>query len=269
MSKGFNRFTLFWLGLIYVILFMPILTVVLMSFNASQYGTFPIHFTLKWYIKLFTESNLFPATWLSISFSFWVAITAVIVGVSTSIGMRAMNKKLLGIFSSILTVPIVIPWLVLSTALLILFNAVGLGRSYIGMFLGNLTVVIPYVVLLVYGRMSETDAAPEDAARTLGAGSLRILWNVTLPAAFPAILSGGLMAFIVCFNNFVMQYYLAPFGVRTLPLEIYNMVRVGYEPDMNALAALIIAFSFVLVFLLYKLGYSVKAYGNSIKEREK
>jgi ABC-type spermidine/putrescine transport system permease subunit II len=258
MDKGLRRFTLFWLWLVYAILFAPIFIVVLMSFNASKYGTFPIHFTLGWYGMLFTESGLLSATWLSVSFSFWVAIAAVVIGVLTSVGMRAMNKRPLRIFTLILTVPVVIPWLVLATALLILFNAVGIGRSYIGMFLGNLTVDIPYVVLLVYGRMSETDAATEDAARTLGAGSLRILWDVTLPAAFPAILSGGLMAFIVCFNNFVMQYYLAPFGVRTLPLEIYNMVRVGYEPDMNALAALIMLFSFVLVFLIYKLGYSAK-----------
>ena len=259
MRKGLNRFTMVWLGLVYVFLFVPIFVVVLMSFNSSQYGTFPIQFSLKWYVMLFTESDLFPATWLSISFSFWVALTAIIIGVLTSVGMRAMNKRLLGVFYSILTVPVVIPWLVLATALLILFNAVGIGRSYIGMFLGNLTVVIPYVVLIVFGRMSETDATPEDAARTLGAGSMRILLDVTLPAAFPAILSGGLMAFIVCFNNFVLQYYLAPFGVRTLPLEIYNMVRVGFQPDMNALAALIMLFSVVLMFLLYKIGYSAKS----------
>lgn len=253
--RGFNRFCRIWLYIVYAILFIPIVIVVLMSFNQSEYGTFPIKFTLDWYILLFTESNLLSATWLSIWFSFVVALAAVVIGVMAAIGMRGMSKKALNMFSTLLNVPIIIPWLVLSTALLILFNAVGIGRSYIGMFLGNLTVVIPYVVLVVYGRMSGTDTMPEEAARTLGAGSLRILIDITLPEAFPAILSGGLMAFVVCFNNFVVQYYLAPFGVRTLPLEIYNMVRVGYKPDMNALASIIMLFSVILVVLVSKLGF--------------
>lgn len=255
MGKGLNRFCRVWLYIIYAVLFIPIFIVVLMSFNQSEYGTFPIKFTLDWYILLFTESDLLSATWLSIWFSFVVALAAVVIGVMASFGMRGMSKKALNMFSTLLNVPIIIPWLVLSTALLILFNAVGIGRSYCGMFLGNLTVVIPYVVLIVFGRMSGTDTMPEEAARTLGASSLRILWDITLPEAFPAILSGGLMSFMVCFNNFVVQYYLAPFGVRTLPLEIYNMVRVGYKPDMNALASVIMLFSVILVVMVTKLGF--------------
>ncbi|HEX2937995.1 MAG TPA: ABC transporter permease [Ruminiclostridium sp.] len=260
MHRVFGRVVKFWLYAVYVILFAPILIVILMSFNQSQYGTFPIKLTLKWYLMLFNESSLLSATWLSISFSFWVAASAIIIGILTSIGMRSMSRKILNIFSMILSVPVIIPWLVLSTALLILFNTVGIGRSYLGMYLGNLTVIIPYVVFVVYGRLQEMDIMPELAAKTLGAGSLRILLNITLPDIFPAIMSGGLMAFIVCFNNFVIQYYLAPFGVRTLPLEIYNMVRVGFKPDLNALASIIILLSIVLVIFVYRLGFNVSSF---------
>lgn len=264
MGSGFSKFAKVWLAAVYAILFIPIFIVILMSFNLSEYGTFPIVFTLKWYKMLFSETNLLYATWLSVVFSFWVAAAAVIIGVMAAVGMRGMPEKALRAFTSVMSIPIIIPWLVLSTALLILFNAIGIGRSYTGMFLGNLTVVIPYVVFIVFGRMQESDTETEQAARTLGAGSLRILWNITLPDAFPAILSGGLMAFVVCFNNFVVQYYLAPFGVRTLPLEIYNMVRVGYKPDMNALASIIILISMLIVYLIYKSGFKA---GNIAKMR--
>lgn len=98
----------------------------------------------------------------------------------------------------------------------------------------------------------------EFAARAMGAQPLRAFFTVVLPGIFPAVAAGGLMAFMVCFNNFVIQYYLAPFGVRTLPLEIYNMVRVGYKPDINALATIMVLVSTALVYLVNKLGYGSK-----------
>ena len=150
------------------------------------------------------------------------------------------------------------PWLVLGIAMLILFNMTGLGRSYLGMFLGNTVVVLPYVVLLVYPALLEQKPNAESAARTLGASPLRVFWTVTLPGILPAVAAGGLMALMVCFNNFVIQYYLAPFGVRTLPLEIYNLVRVGYKPDINALASIMVVVSVGLVLLVSRLGFGKK-----------
>jgi ABC-type spermidine/putrescine transport system permease subunit II len=98
----------------------------------------------------------------------------------------------------------------------------------------------------------------EYAARTLGASPRRTLVTIVLPALLPAILTSSLMAFMVCFNNFVIQYYLAPFGIRTLPMEIYNLVRVGYKPDINALATIMILVSVSLVLLVNRLGYGSK-----------
>lgn len=133
------------------------------------------------------------------------------------------------------------------------------------MFFGNLIVCLPYVILMVSARFTKDSTITEDAARTLGAKTLTILLKVTLPSAMPAILSGGLMAFVVCFNNFIMQYYLAPFGVRTLPLEIYNMVRVGCEPDINALATIIIAFTVIPLLIIHRLGYSDNLFSKKTK----
>jgi spermidine/putrescine transport system permease protein len=267
MKNGIGRFSVIWLQFVYIILYIPIIVVILMSFNVSPYGIFPIHFTLKWYKLLFTESNLFSATWLSLKFSFWVAIAAAIIGTLTAIGMRSMNKKAVDIFSAVLRLTIIFPWIVLSTGMLLFFNAVGIGRSYFSMFLGNLVVVLPYVTMPVFSRLIGDVTSAESAARTLGAGSFRILWSIIIPEISSAIFAGWLLAFIVCFNNFVIQYYLAPFGVRTLPIEIYNLVRIGCKPDMNALTTIIIFFAVIIVFVIYKFGFSIDIL--SVKERQK
>lgn len=240
---------------VYTFIFLPILVVALMSFNASQYGTFPFEFSTKWYVRLFTGASLGGATWLSIWFSLLVTVSAVIVGLMTSLGLKRSKPKFAKVFSALLNLGIIIPWLVLGVAMLMIFNFIGLGRSYLGMYLGNCVCVLPYVVLLVYPALCELNDNLEFAARTMGAGSMRAFFTVVLPGIMPAVAAGALMAFMVCFNNFVIQYYLAPFGVRTLPLEIYNMVRVGYKPDINALATIMVLLSTGLVFLVNKLGY--------------
>ena len=176
----------------------------------------------------------------------------------TSLGLKRSNAKFAKVFSALLNMGVIIPWLVLGVALLMIFNFIGLGRSYLGMYLGNSICVLPYVVLLVYPALCELNDNLEFAARAMGASPLRAFFTVVLPGIFPAVAAGGLMAFMVCFNNFVIQYYLAPFGVRTLPLEIYNMVRVGYKPDINALATIMVLVSTALVYLVNKLGYGSK-----------
>ncbi len=245
-----------WLLITYMFLFAPIFMVVLMSLNLSAYGTFPFVFTTKWYYILFTESNLFPATWLSIKLSVSVAFTAAFIGTLTAVGMVRLPRKVAALYTGMTIVPIVVPWLVLGIAMLLVVTFLGLGRSFTALFLGNLVVTLPYVVLIVYNRLIDTDPAIEDAARNLGAGPNRVFFEITVPVAAPAILSGALMSLMVCFNSFVIQYFLSPFGVRTLPLEIFNLIKVGYRPDMNALASILVIVSFAAVISLGKLGSS-------------
>ncbi|HHV42930.1 MAG TPA: ABC transporter permease [Clostridiaceae bacterium] len=244
--------------LTYLFLFSPIIIVMVMSFNTSQYGTLPFVFTTSWYKMLFSGAGLGKATWLSIWFSFLVTLASAAVGLVTSLGLRRMPEKWAHRFISWLNLAVIIPWLVLGVALLMIFNFIGLGRSYLGMFLGSFVCVLPYIVLLVYPALMSLDKNIEYAARTLGASSRRTLFTIVLPEIVPALLTSSLMAFMVCFNNFVIQYYLAPFGVRTLPMEIYNLVRVGYKPDINALATIMMLISISLVLLVSKLGYGTK-----------
>lgn len=255
-DKKFNLIIKIWLTITYLIVFVPIFVIIMMSFNKTPFGMLPFKFTLEWYNLLFEGSNLFPATILSLKLSGVVAITSMVVGTITALGAQYVPKRVSNIFMSIAQLPIIIPWLVQAIALLLLFNLTGLGRSYIGMYFGNLIVVLPYCIMMVLARFNEADRTPEDAARMLGASHFRVFKDVIFPMLTPGIISGGLMSFMVSFNAFAMQFFLAPFGVRTLPMEIFTLIRVGYKPDMNALASIIMVITIVLVLLLNKLGYS-------------
>jgi spermidine/putrescine transport system permease protein len=243
---------------VFCIIFLPIAVIIFESFNATDYGKFPFQFTFEWYTYLFTKSELFPATFLSLELALSVCVAVIIIGTVTALGLQYLPKKVTGKFNMVAQLPITIPWLVQAISILLLLNFTGLGRSFVGMFFGNLIVVLPYVIMMVAGRFAGADRTPEDAARMLGARPLQVFRDVTLPMLVPGIVSGGLMSFMVCFNAFSMQYFLAPFGVRTLPMEIFTLVRVGYKPDLNALATLLILFTSVIVLLLNKLGYSAK-----------
>lgn len=255
-SKGFNTVMLACLWMVLAFLYIPILAVIGMSFNATPYGMFPYVFTTDWYVTLFTDSNLLPACWYSLRFSFAVTLAAVVIGTMTSFGLQSCSPKWANRFNFVLQLPIIIPWLVTGISLLLLFSFLGFGRSELSMFLGNLIVVLPYVVLLVNGRFLSMDRTPECAAQLLGAGPVRVFLDITLPAIAPGILAGGIMAMIMCFNNFVVQYYLIPIGVQTLPTLVFTRIRSGYQADLNALSAIIVLVSVVIVIVLSRLGFS-------------
>ena len=112
------------------------------------------------------------------------------------------------------------------------------------------------------------DKYPEEAGRTLGATSMRIFWDITLPMVFPAVLSGWLMSFVLCFNCFSIQYYLAPFGTYTLPMLIYTMIRAGYNPDINAIATILTIVIAIVIFIMSKIGFDAgQLVGQGHKEK--
>jgi ABC-type spermidine/putrescine transport system permease subunit II len=243
-----------YLLLAFVLLFLPLAIVVLMSFNASPYGTLPFEFTLAWYGQLAEQSALIDATLLSVELSALVAAVAAVLGTLLSLWLARYARRGVGFVNGLLVSAVTVPWLILGVAMLLVLNAIGLGRSYVSMFLGSLATSLPYVVLLVTARLRELDPAVEDAARSLGAPPAQVFLRVTMPLIASAVGGGALLAFMVCFNNFVIQYFLAPFGIRTLPLEIYTLVRVGYRPDINALATFIVAATMLAVIALDRLG---------------
>jgi ABC-type spermidine/putrescine transport system permease subunit II len=238
-----------------VILFLPLAVIILLSFNASPYGTLPFHFTLRWYRTLIAGSGLLAPTWLSVKLSAAVALSAGLVGTMSAVWLtRRATPFGSTLFTGALLTAITVPWLILGLAMLLVMNAIGVGRSLLSIYLGLLATVLPYVVFIVATRLRAMDADLEHAARSLGASPLTTFLRVTVPLTLPAIVSGTLIAFVVSFNNFLIQYFLAPFGTQTLPLKIYTLIRVGYLPDLNALATLIVAVTCIIILVLNRLG---------------
>ena len=255
-SKAFRRTMMVCLCIVLAFMYIPIIAIIGMSFNKTSYGMFPYVFTTQWYKTLFTTSNLLPACILSLKFSFLVTLSAVVIGTLCSYGLQYYAPKWAARFNFVLQLPIIIPWLVTSISLLLMFSFLGSGRGMGTMFLGNLIVVLPYVVLLVNGRFQDMDRSPEAAARLLGASPVRVFFDITLPAITPGILAGGIMAMIMCFNNFVLQYYLIPVGKNTLPTLVFTRIRSEYQADLNALSAIIVLIAVIVVIVFSRLGFS-------------
>ena len=250
-SKAFRRTMMACLCIVLAFMYIPIIAIIGMSFNKTSYGMFPYVFTTQWYKTLFTTSNLLPACILSLKFSFLVTLAAVVIGTLCSYGLQYYAPKWAARFNFVLQLPIIIPWLVTSISLLLMFSFLGSGRGMGTMFLGNLIVV-----LLVNGRFQDMDRSPEAAARLLGASPLRVFFDITLPAITPGILAGGIMAMIMCFNNFVLQYYLIPVGRNTLPTLVFTRIRSEYQADLNALSAIIVLIAVIVVIAFSRLGFS-------------
>lgn len=267
-NRGFNGVMIAWLCVTLFILLFPIFAIILMSFNTSKYGALPFEFTLKWYKQLFQSADLLSATWYSLWFSILVSTSAAVLGITASMALRRMSRKWNKAFPTLMNVPVIIPWLVQAVALLLLFNLLGIGKSFESLYFGCLVAVMPHSFLITYSRIMTMDKYPEEAGRTLGATSMRIFWDITLPMVFPAVLSGWLMSFVLCFNCFSIQYYLAPFGTYTLPMLIYTMIRAGYNPDINAIATILTIVIAIVIFIMNKIGFDAgQLVGQGHKEK--
>lgn len=236
-------------------LFIPLLIIMVLSFNEDRFGNFPFSFTLKWYEVLFSGSHLLGPTWLSIQLALAVAVATTVIGTLTAIWLTTRASRLMAAMTNLMLLSaFTIPWLILGVGMLLVFNALGLGRSMFSMFLGLCVISLPYVILIVATSLASIGPEMEEAARSLGARPWQVYRRVIIPMVAPAMIAGALMSFMVCFNNFLIQYFLAPFGTQTLPLRIYSSVKVGYTPELNALATVIVVVTVLLVLLLSKVG---------------
>ena len=229
-----------WVWAVVALMYVPIVVMIGLSFNASRYGTFPFEFTTRWYEALMDNRRLWDATLRSLWLSLAVSAASALIGTALAIWMTRFGRLGARVMQVLLTTSITVPWLILSIAILLVAVWAGVGRGLGTMFLGNLVVAMPYAVLVINTRLQGLAPDLEAAARSLGARPLRAFVLVTLPLIWRAVLSGTMLAFVITFNNFPMHFFLAPFGFNTLPMEIYSYVIAGYEPDINALSAILL-----------------------------
>ncbi|MEG1472061.1 MAG: ABC transporter permease [Clostridia bacterium] len=247
------------LALVLLFMYLPILVVILYSFNANS-ARIPIEFTgwtTKWYHSLFTGRNGYgDALLLSLNVALWSVAVSCVVGTLGAIGMAQrtlMQKrkptKLDSSMEMLVTLPIMIPEIILGLAFMVVFNAMGLRGNELRLIIAHSTFCIPYIFLTVKSRLVGMDTALFDAARDLGASPARVVWDITLPLCRPAIISGAFLALAMSLDDFIISFFVYGVGEGTLPIKIYSSVKVGVSPQVNALCTLMIGAVFTAIAL--------------------
>jgi len=250
VPRFFNFLSRIYIGLTLIFLYLPIGVMAVMSFNSSPFYQLPIDWTTHWYSSFFSNAQLIHATQNSLILAITTAILATLLGTSASLALFRYHfpgKKLLQLM---LLPPIAIPWLIIGTAMLVFFFAAGIGRGFHALLLGHVALALPYVIVVVSARLKSFPPELEEAARSLGASGWQITKRITLPWIASGVVAGGLFAFAISFDQFVISYFLSSTGETTLPVEIYAAIRKGFTPEINAVSTLIITISMGLMLLV-------------------
>ncbi len=254
----------FWLWFVsllaYAFLYIPLVIVVIFSFNDSKLNAEWVGFTTAWYLKLFSDEDMLRAALNSLSIACGAAAIATVLGTMAGLSMHRFKPKLLPF---LVFTPVAMPEILLGVSLLIFFlNSVSpaLGALGIDFGLGLTTVVIAhvtfcigFVAIIVRARLAGMDESIFEAARDLGATPWQTFRLVTLPLIMPGVIAGALMAFTLSIDDFVITFFTSGVGTKTLPLEIYTMIKVAVTPEVNAVSALLMALTLGMIMIAAKL----------------
>ena len=235
-----------WTALVLLFLFAPLVLVVLFSFNSSEISIFPIRgLTLAWYAKLAANDAFRSALTNSFVVAAATVVLATALGVAMATGVHRHGARWRTVLRSGAGLPMMVPHLILGIALLSFYNLVQIDLSLVTVIIGHSIVAFPYVFLIISARLVGFDPSLEEAARDLGAGTLTIFLEITLPLLAPAILAAALISFTLSFDEVVVTFFTTG-TENTLPMMIWSMLRFGITPEINAIATLTIVVSCVM-----------------------
>lgn len=237
-----------YIALIFIFLYAPIVTLIVLSFNASKTRAKWGGFTLKWYQSLFENDVIIQALINTLAIALLSALIATVIGTIACISMQGMKKRNRAILMGITNIPMLNAEIVTGISLMLLFISLGVKFGFFTILLAHITFNIPYVILSVMPRMKQLNPSTYEAALDLGASHLQAFFKVVFPDILPGILSGFLMAFTMSLDDFIITHFTKGPGVDTLSTKIYTEVKKGIKPEMYALSAII--FISVLILLL-------------------
>lgn len=232
----------------FVFLYVPILSLVIFSFNESKLVTVWSGFSTRWYAALLDDDELLQAAWLSLKIALMTATASVVIGTWAGYVMARFGRfKGFTLFTGMINAPLVIPEVIQGISLLLLFVAMQQllgwpkGRGMLTIWIGHVMLCISYVAIIVQSRLKEMNRSIEEAALDLGATPFKVFFVITIPLISQAILSGWLLSFTLSIDDLVLSAFLSGPGSTTLPLVVFSRVRLGLNPEMNALATLFIS----------------------------
>lgn len=239
----------FYMVLILIFLYAPILTMMVLSFNRSKSRTQWGGFTLQWYTQMFDSRSIMSALSTTLIIAFLAALIATLLGTVAAISIQAMKPIPRTVFLGITNIPMLNAEIVTGISLMLCFIAFGISLGFKTILISHITFCIPYVILSVLPKLKQTDKYIYEASLDLGASPLRAFFKVVLPDIMPGILSGFLLAFTMSLDDFIITHFTKGAGINTLSTLIYSEVRRGIRPSMYALSTII--FLVVLILLIF------------------
>ena len=249
MKKKKFKLSNLYLALVMLLTYLPILVVVIFSFNDSKLTVGWKGFTLRWYKELFRDAALMEALGNSIVLGLLSVLLAAVIGTLGAIGMARVHFKTKGMMEYLSTIPIIVPEIILAMAFMAFFSLLGLPFGMVTLVISHTAFCIPYVFMMVKARLVGIDISLEEAARDLGASPARTFWDITLPLIMPAVLSGCILAFAMSFDDVVISIFVTGPTLSTLPIKVYTQIKTGVTPEINALCTMVLMVVIVGLFV--------------------
>jgi len=234
----------------YAFLYLPLVIVVVYSFNDSRLNAEWVGFTLDWYRKLADNNEMLLAAGNSLAIALVASLVSTVLGTLAGLALHRYQLRLLPVL--VLT-PIAIPEILMGVSLLIFFVMLNFSLGLLSVALAHIAFCIGFVAIVVRARLSGMDEALVEAARDCGATPLQAFFHVTLPLIMPGVIAGALMAFTLSIDDFVITFFTAGAGTVTLPLQIYSMIKIAVTPEVNAVSTLLMLLTLMLIVIASKL----------------
>ncbi len=235
-------------GLIYIFLFLPIISLIIVSFNSASLTSLPIDgLSLRWYEAFLDNRSAWAALGTSLGVALVAAVVTTVLGVMAAYGLVRLKFPGKRLLQALIVLPIIVPHLVFGIDLLLFFKAIGISPNAFTVCIAHIVLAFPFAVMLISTSLSGFDPTLEDAAQDLGANERRTFFRVTLPLIAPGVISAILVSFTVSFDEFVVSFFVSGKGVVTLPLFLYSELRFSVTPEINAISTFVLAISVLVI----------------------
>lgn len=246
-TKALKRLSNIYILLIFAFLYIPIIVIVIYSFNASKSNAVWTGFTFDWYTKLINDDDVLSAIQNSLTVAFFSTVISSIIGTIGAVGLHKYKFKGKGVVNMLLYIPIVIPEIIMGISLLVYFSMFQINFGIFTLVLAHTTFCMPFVLINVKARLAGFDSSIEEAAMDLGANEVTVFRTITLPIIFPAVISGAMLAFALSLDDVIINFFVGGPESTTLPIKIFSMLRFGLSGEINAICTVMLVITFLVL----------------------
>lgn len=244
-----SKLSKIFLILIMVLIYLPIVVVVLYSFNESKVSSVWTEFSWKWYVELFNDVEMFIALKNSLILATLSSLLSAVIATLGAVGIKRSKMKRANTVEYLAMLPIMIPEIILGMLFMAFFSMIGMTFGIMTLVIAHSTFCVPYIYTIVKGRLSGLDKYVQEAARDLGAKEHQVFLNIILPQLFPAVLSGMLLSFAMSFDDVIISIFVTGVNTNTLPIKIYSQLKTGVTPEINALCTMMLIVTIGIILL--------------------